>query len=531
MYRSTNDPAFKARTDTLVAELAKCQDAALKSGFHAGYLSAFPESLFDRVDAQQKVWAPWYTMHKIMAGLLDVHLHTGNAQALAVLTQLADWVKFRVDRLTPEQMQGSLKNEQGGMTEVLANLAGVTHNPEYLRIAVAFNHHAVIDPLARGEDKLNRLHANTQIPKIIGAAREYELTGNTQFRDIATFFWTNVATKRSYVFGGHSDNEHFFPVTDFEKHLTFATAETCNTYNMLKLTRHLFEWQPSVPLMDFYERALYNQILASQDDQGMMIYFLSTQPGHFKTYMTPENSFWCCSGTGVENHAKYGDTIYFHDADSLYVNLFIPSELTWKEKGVTVRQETNFPEEETTRLTIHCAQPTMLALKIRYPSWERAEMTLDVNGAAAAVDGGAGSYVTLRREWKDGDTVRITLPLELHVEKLPNSSKEVAIMDGPIVLAGDLGPDGLETAYAKDQNDLRKIPDPAVPAFLGDSNEIVSHLVPVPGKPLTFSTNALAPTADVTLMPLYKINHRRYTIYWKTNASAATTIPATAAPQ
>ena len=516
MYRSTGDAEMKKRTDYIVAAMAKCQDADAKAGFHAGYLSAFPESLFDRVDAQQKVWAPWYTMHKIMAGLLDVYDQTGNEQALTVLTQLADWVKFRVDRLTPEQMQGSLKNEQGGMTEVLANLAAVTHNPEYLRIAIAFNHRAVIDPLARGEDKLNGLHANTQIPKIIGAAREYELTGNPDFHNIAEFFWTSVATQRSYAFGGHSDNEHFFPITDFEKHLSFATAETCNTYNMLKLTRHLFEWNPSTKYMDFYERALYNQILASQDDAGMMIYFLSTKPGHFKTYMTPENSFWCCSGTGVENHAKYGDTIYFHDDKTLYVNLYIPSELTWKEKGVRVRQDTNFPAEQRTTLTLHCEKPTTFGVKLRNSKWMTSHPEITVNGANTSVIDGDGAYMLLEREWKDGDVVTVTLPMGLHVEPLPNSTKLYAIMDGPIVLAGDLGADGLETAYAKDQGDLRKIADPPVPAFTGTAAEILSHLVPVPGQPLTFTTSAVVPATAVTLLPIYKLNHHRYTIYWKT---------------
>ena len=239
-------------------------------------------------------------MHKIMAGLLDTYVHTGNQQALDVLNRLADWVKFRVDRLTPEQMQGSLQNEHGGMTEVLANLYGVTGTADVLRLAQAFNHHAVIDPLARGEDRLDGLHANTQFPKIIGAAREYEITGNATYRDLARFFWQEVALKRSYVFGGNSDDEHFFPPGQFAQHLGALTAETCNTYNMLKLTEHIWSWAPSGVSMDYYERGLYNQILASQDpNTGMVCYFIPTEPGRFKTYSTPEESFWCCFGTGM----------------------------------------------------------------------------------------------------------------------------------------------------------------------------------------------------------------------------------------
>ena len=369
MYASTGDERLKARTALLVAELAKCQDKMVEEGYHAGYLSAFPESFFDLVDAQKPVWAPWYTMHKIMAGLLDVHVHTGNAQALEVLQRLAGWVKFRVDRLTPEQMQGALKNEHGGMNEVLANLYAVTGNPDHLRLAQAFNHQAVFAPLARGEDRLDGLHANTQIPKITGAAREYELTGREEYRDIARFFWRQVALQRSYAIGGDSDDEHFFPVADFAKHLSPVTAETCNTYNMLKLTEHLFAWEPSVETMDFYERALYNQILASQDPRtGMFTYFISMKPGLFKTYSTPDNSFWCCVGTGMENHAKYGEMIYAHDAASLYVNLFIASELTWSERGLVIRQETAFPEESVTCLYIQTRQPLTLSLKVRQPA-------------------------------------------------------------------------------------------------------------------------------------------------------------------
>ena len=515
MYASTGDERLKARTEYLVTELARCQQALPTQGYNPGFLSAYPEFFFDCVDRCERVWAPYYTLHKIMAGLLDVHVHCGNREALEVVKNMADWLKFRVDRLTHEQMQRSLGNEHGGMNEVLANLYAITGNPEHLRLAYAFNHEAVFNPLARGEDKLDGLHANTQVPKIIGAAREYELTGDARLKDIATFFWQRVALHRSYVIGGDSDHEHFFPVDQFAGHLSTDTAETCNTYNMLKLTRHLFAWQPSAETMDFYERALYNHILASQDpEQGMFVYLMSLKPGHFKTYSTPEDSFWCCVGTGMENHSKYGDTIYFRDADSLYVNLFIASELTWKEKGLVVRQRTRFPEQDTTRLTMQCEQPIPLALKIRYPAWAHG-LTVKVNGQNVGIITAPGSYVTVSRAWRDGDQVEIRLPMTLHLEPLPGNPDTVAVLYGPIVLAGALGSDNMPNPYARAQTDLNRVPSPAAPLFVGDKRELVNHMALVPGKALTFRTKNIGQPRDVTLIPFYQMHHQRYTVYWQ----------------
>src|SRR5437867_7099274 len=363
-----------------------------------------------------------------MAGLLAMYLLCGNRQALDVVVKKADWVKFRVDRLSDQQQQAALDTEFGGMNEVLANLYAVTGDPEHLRVAKKFDHRAVFDPLARGEDSLNGLHANTQIPKAIGAAREYELTGEKRYHDIASFFWQRVAKHRSYVIGGHSDGEHFFPVENFSKYLGASTTETCNTYNMLKLTRHLFAWEPSAETMDFYERGLYNHILASQDPAtGMMTYYVPLRPGAFKTFSTPEQSFWCCVGTGMENHAKYGDTIYLHDEQSLYVNLFVPSELDWKDKGLVVRQETRFPEEETMLLALKSRKPVRLAVRIRYPSWSSG-MTVADNGHTDTIRATPGSYVTVEREWKNGDTVAVRLPMRLRVESMPDDPKVMALL-------------------------------------------------------------------------------------------------------
>ncbi|MCX7010515.1 MAG: glycoside hydrolase family 127 protein [Kiritimatiellaeota bacterium] len=517
MYASTGDEKLKAKLDYMVAELAKCQAALPAKGYNKGFLSAYPESFFDRVDACKPVWAPYYTLHKIMAGLLDVYQLCGNQQALEILNKMADWLSFRIGRLSHEQQQKALNCEHGGMNEVLANLYGVTGNPEHLKLARAFNHEEIFAPLAAGTDKLDGKHANTQIPKIIGAAREFELTGEPAFAAVAKNFWQYVALDRAYCIGGHSDSEHFFPVDQFAKHLTPATAETCNTYNMLKLTRHLFAWQPTARTMDFYERALLNQILASQDpDTGMMYYFASLKPGHFKNYNTPDNSFWCCTGTGVENHGKYADTIFFHSADTLYLNLFIASELTWKEKNIVVRQETKFPESDATRLVFKCAQPVKLELKIRHPFWAK-EIVVTVNGAAAAAQTGADGYATIVREWKNDDVVEVRLPMTLRIEPLPGAPKLVALCYGPVVLAGELGREGLDkiNLYAKSQLDLANVPAPAVPVLMCDAADLLQHVAPVAGQPLIFRTQGIGRPNDVTLSPYWRLHHQRFTVYWK----------------
>ena len=523
MYSATGDGRFQARTAAVVTELARLQEALARRS-SAGYLSAFPEEFFDRFEKRQRVWAPYYTLHKIMAGLLDVHLLCGNTQALEVLGRMAGWVKLRMDRLHDAQRQAMLETEFGGMNEVLANLYAVTGNPDHLRLARLFDHRAVFDPLARGEDMLDGLHANTQIPKAIGAAREYELTGETRYRDIASFFWERVAKHRSYVIGGHSDGERFFAVENFSRHLGADTAETCNTYNMLKLTRHLFQWKPSAELMDFYERGLVNHILASQDPAtGGVIYYCPLKPGAFKTYSKPDASFWCCVGTGMENHAKYADTIYFHDADALFINLFVPSELTWKEKGLVLRQETRFPEDHRTRLTFHTDRPLRLRLNIRHPAWATSGATVDVNGRRVAASAQPGSYLTLERAWRSGDVVEVRLPMSLRVETLPGDPRTVAFLHGPVVLAGDLGREGLGDAvrYGPSAPPLRRVAPVEVPALVvGDPQKLLAGIKPVPRDPLTFRTDGLGHPRDVTLIPFYKASDRRYTVYWTVSSPA-----------
>jgi uncharacterized protein len=511
MYASTGDARFKERADLIVEELGKCQRA-----LGGGYLSAFPESFFDRLEAGQKVWAPYYTIHKIMAGLLDVNQLCGNAEALEIDNGMATYFKHRIDQLSDDQMQKVMRTEFGGMMEVLANLSAVTGDADQLALAKRFDHHAVFDPLAAKEDKLARLHANTQIPKMTGAARIYELTGDMRYHDVPDFFWETVTEHHSFVTGSNSFGEMFRAPDVEASDLVTNTAETCNTYNMLKLTRHLFEWEPQAQYMDFYEKALYNHILGSIDpESGMTLYYLSLHPGHFKVYCTPTESFWCCTGTGVENHAKYGDTIYFHKGDALWVNLFIPSELQWKDKGITVRQETKFPEEGKTTLTIKTGTPEKLAINLRIPSWT-SDATVKINGEAQTIQLDPGSYATIEREWKDGDKIELTVPMALHLYHPKDVADSVAILDGPIVLAGELGTDGMPASdQGGDQTKFSKAPSPSVPTLAPNTTDPSAWLQPVDGKPLTFNTGASAKPNAVELMPLYELHHQRYTVYWK----------------
>ena len=515
MYRSTGDAELKRRIDYIVGELARCQAASPGAGYHEGYLSAYPESFIDRVEKRQPVWAPWYTLHKIYAGLLDAYRLAGNPQALGVLTRAAGWIAFRVEHLTREQMEASLQMEFGGMNDVLASLYATTGDARHLALARAFDHDAVFNPLARGEDALDGLHANTQIPKAIGAAREYEITGERRYRDIARFFWDRVALHRSYAIGGHSDRESFFPVTEFRRHLSAETAETCNTHNMLKLTRRLFAWEPNAREMDFYERGLYNHILASQEPgRGMFVYLMALEAGRFKTYSTAEESFWCCVGTGMENHAQYGEAIFAHGTDDLFVNLLIGAEVEWKAKGVTLRQETAFPDQDGTRLTWQAREPVALTLRVRHPAWARGPLTVAINGTPVEVGSEPGSYAAIDRTWRTGDVVDVRFAMDLWVETLPGAPEQVALLYGPIVLAGRLGSDGVPSPYAEEQTAYVRFPPPDVPHFVTSDTDWLSRVQLVSRRPLLFRTRGLAQPSDVVLEPFFRVHHERYAVYW-----------------
>jgi DUF1680 family protein len=508
MYASTGDERLKDKGNAVVSGLAECQ---AKIG--SGYLSAYPEEFIDRVEALKRVWAPYYTLHKIYAGLLDMYVYCGNQQALQVCERFADWVISRNARLSDEQMQKMLGTEHGGMNEVLANLYGLTGEQKYLKIAQRFNHMAVIGPASERQDKLTGLHANTQIPKFVGTARQYELTGQEWLKTASVFFWDTVVNERSYVIGGHSDGEGFSPKERLSEALGPNTTETCNTYNMLKLTRHLFCWEPAAEYADYYERALYNHILASQNPEtGMMCYYVPLRSGSRKAYNDPLNSFWCCTGTGIENHAKYGDSIYFHSGTELWVNLFIASELNWKAKGLTLRQETNYPQEGGSRLIFTCEKPVQLNLLVRHPYWSVSGFQIRVNGQSIPDASSPGSYASLSRTWKSGDTVEIRMPFTLHTEGFRDNPNRLAIMHGPLVLCAEVDP------------------NKPCPAIVGEIGQAMVKLDPVTGSPSTFAGSAdvfriQAPLGvpfgrekdgtAVTLEPFYKMHGgRHYMVYF-----------------
>jgi hypothetical protein len=527
MYAATGDKRFLERGTYLVTELGKCQDA-----IGTGYLSAFPATAFDTLEAKYGgVWAPYYTIHKIMAGLVDQYHYCGNKQALGIASKMADYFQARMAKLTPDQIDKILhtvghgpQNEYGGMSEVLHDLYAITGQQQYLDFANVFDREWVLNPLSMGQDQLNGLHANTHIPQVIGFARHYELTGDDRYRRAADYFWSQVTQHHSYVTGSNSLGEHFLPPDIESKALGPDTGETCNVYNMLKLSQHIFTWKADAAVAEYYELALYNHILSSIDpDSGMTTYFLSLKPGHFKIYSTPENSFWCCTGTGIENHAKYGAAIYYHHDDTLWVNLFIASRLDWQEKGVTLTQSTTFPETNQTTLTVAAAKPTSLKILLRFPAWTKG-VTLKINGHAQDVKADPGSYITLDRTWQDGDTIEYTLPMSLHLHRAVDDANSVAVMYGPLVLAGDMGHDGVPPDdKVSDNHEFFKTPDPPVPALTGDSKNLDTWIKPVPGEPLTFQIMQDGLSAPIQLKPLNEIHHDRYTVYWNFTDSVQTT--------
>lgn len=514
MYASTGNIQYKGKADSLVSALAEIQQVLNQEG----YLSAFPQNLVNRAIEGKRVWAPWYTLHKILAGLIDMYQYADNKQALDVAVKMGDWAYQKLENLSPEQLAVMHKTEFGGMMESAYNLYAITGNPNYKKLAEFFYHRSILDPLANKEDKLAKFHANTQIPKITGTARGYELTGNEKEKAIADFFWQTVIDHHTYATGGNSDDEFFFEPDQLSKHISRLNTETCNTYNMLKLTRHLFTWTADVKYADYYEGALYNHILASQEQEtGMITYFMSFTPGTFKTYSTKDNSFWCCVGTGFENHAKYAEGIYYHDENGIYVNLFIPSELNWNEKGVKIEQNTSFPEESTTHLTIKEIKNGVMPLYIRYPSWAVSGAVIKINGKAIKISEKPGSYIVLNRNWKAGDKIDITYPMSLKFVPTNDDPNIAAIAYGPIILAGDMGTEGMEppAPFGKDQIDYVKtpVPDNIITSLNIKSKKLNDCFVQVNGKPLVFRTVDTA-QKEITMVPYYQIDKQRYVIYW-----------------
>jgi len=514
MYASTGDEDLKKKGDALVSDLRKCQVANKN-----GYLSAFPDEFFDRLRDRVRVWAPFYTIHKIMAGMLDMYVHTGNTEALQVAEDMADWVGMWTGPLSYEHMQRVLGTEYGGMGEVLCNLYAVTGKYQYLGTAHRFDKKAFFEPLENHRDELKGLHVNTHIPQVIAAARAYELTHDSKYHDIAQYFWDEVVSERSYCNGGTSNGEGW--QTDPGKlstQLGPSTTEDCCAYNMLKLTRHLFGWSPEARYMDYYERVVFNHRLGTMDpDTGTTMYYYPIGVNLWKTYATPTDSFWCCNGTGVEEFGKLNDTIYFHDDNSIYVNLYVPSEVSWPEKKLRLRQDTDFPRQQGTKLTITAQQPTDVAIRLRIPYWANGG-SVKINGRPLPVFSSQSSYLTLRGPWKNNDTIELSLPMDIHSSQMPDDRTVQAPMYGPLVLAakheeaprdrwyGDTGP------FEHRERGSGPRPIPELPGAKGKADDPASW-VRAGNLPLTFDAAGEAGTQ--TLVPINDIVHERYDVYWK----------------
>lgn len=540
MYAATGDEQVHQRLTYAVDQLARCQR---QNG--NGYVGGVPggKAMWAQIKAGtikaggfelNKKWVPLYNLHKTYAGLRDAYQYAGSEPARAVLIGLADWMVDLTAGLTDAQVQQMLLSEHGGLNEVFADVAQLTHDPKYLRLAQRFSQRSTLEPLLAGKDVLTGQHANTQIPKVIGFERVAEVGGDTTWARAANFFWQTVVHKRTVSIGGNSVSEHFNPTTDFTSMLEGREGpETCNTYNMLKLTRQLYLRSGATSYLDYYERAMYNHILSSQHPGpgGGFVYFTPIRPQHYRVYSQPQQSFWCCVGSGLENHGKYGELVYAHrSSKELLVNLFVPSRLRWPEAGLTLEQATRFPYEEQTSLRLTLKKPRELALRIRRPVWVAPEQfKLTVNGQPVAFEATQAGYATIRRKWRTGDVVAVALPLHTQVEYLPDNSPWVSFVRGPIVLAARTDTTGLRGLRA-DSSRMGHVargplyPIEQTPVLVASSApELVQGLQPVAGQPLTFSLASLAdggPQRGTELVPFYQIHDARYTLYWPVATAA-----------
>lgn len=496
-YASAGNDTLRKSGDVMVAELAKCQKTNSN-----GYLSAYPTELFQRLADGKQVWAPFYTLHKIMAGLLDMYVHTGNEQALQVCEGMAIWVQAYFEGISDETRQRMLRIEYGGMNEVLANLHGVTGKERYLRIARLFEQPMFLDPLAGHRDELKGLHANTHVPKVIGAARMYELAGERRYRTIAEYFLDEVLTERAYAIGNMSDDEHWRTAPgDLKGSLSAKDAECCVAYNLMKLERHLFAWSGNARWMDAYERSLWNCRMGTQDSQGLKQYFMPLAAGYWKFLGSAENSFWCCTGTGAEEFAKFNDSIYSHDGESVWVNQFVASELSWSEKKFGLRQETSFPSEQGTTLKLKLTEPQARTIRIRIPGWVAEGGSVKVNGKPLEAFAQAGSYLAISRTWHDGDKIEVSLPMSLSSEPLLGDETLEARLYGPMVLAGVMGegPKDGPMKIAGYDTFAKGLPKPEA-APKGAVSRVAG---------LEFKAGA------IDVKPLYRISDEKYGVYWQ----------------
>ena len=535
MNAATGNGECRKRMLYIISELQECADANMKNhpDWGKGYVGGMPNS--ERIWSTFKKgefrtyfgsWAPFYNIHKMYAGLRDAWLYCGNEQAKTLFLGFCDWAIDLTAGLSDAQMENMLGNEHGGMNEVLVDAYAITKDKKYLDVAKRFSHRRLLTPMSQRQDNLDNMHANTQVPKVVGFERISELSSNETYHQAADFFWDIVTGERSLAFGGNSRREHFpskEACTDFINDID--GPETCNTNNMLKLTEDLHRRNPEARYADFFELATFNHILSTQHpEHGGYVYFTPARPRHYRNYSAPNEAMWCCVGTGMENHSKYGQFIYTHVDDALYVNLFVASELNWKEKGLTLRQETEFPYAETSRITIVQGKGKF-PLLVRYPGWVKpGQFSVKVNGQSVKIISGPSSYVTIDRQWKKGDVVDITFPMHNSIKYLPNVPQYIALMHGPILLGTKTGTEDLAHLIADDSRfgqyaSGKKLPINEAPILINDDiDAIAGQIKTISDQPLHFilETKAVNVSADKAciLQPFFEIHDSRYMMYW-----------------
>ncbi len=529
MAAATDDQRFRERVNYLVGELAECQEA-LKQG---GYLAAFPSGAFDRLEGKPGnsagVVVPYYTIHKIMAGLLDAYHYLGNEQALAITVRMADYFEKRLSGLTPDQVERIFRtdgsrnpqNEFGAMSDVLAELYQVTRDEKHLSAARMFNRPWFVGPLAQGEDRLAGLHGNTHVAQALGLAHCANIVGDPNDLKASENFWRIVTRDHSFVIGGNSFKEwidkpgvEVGACIDGQKSLPATTAESCNTHNMLRLTSRLFERNPMAEYADFYERALYNHLLATvAPDTGAVTYFLPLH-GDFRTYLT---GTFCCVGSGIENTPRYNEAIYFQQDDSLWINLYIPSELDWRQTGMVLRQEGDITRGEPARFTVVKPAARPITLKFRIPSWVSRPAVVTVNDRVEENAGKPSTYVSLKRNWRAGDVIVLSLPASLRLEQAKDDPAMVSVFFGPVLLAGELGREKMPNDVA-DRDAYLKMPPAAVPDISSPSRNPADWLRPISNEKAAFTTHDVGPADGITFRPLYSVHHQRYSVYWRLRA-------------
>ncbi|HDR50108.1 MAG TPA: hypothetical protein ENN90_00605, partial [Mariniphaga anaerophila] len=507
-YASTGNQDCKKRMDYMLAELKTCQEANAKNNpeWGVGYVGGVPNSQNIWSEFQKgnlgpfhRSWVPWYNLHKMFAGLRDAWWYGNSEEAKSMFLKFCDWGIEITSGFSDAEMEAMLGTEYGGMNEVFADAYAISNDEKYLTAAKRFSHKFLLNPMAEGHDNLDNLHANTQVPKAVGFQRIAELSGDEKYANAGQFFWETVTNNRSLAFGGNSRREHFPTASACSDYVVDVEGpESCNTHNMLKLTEGLFRVSPHAEYADYYERALFNHILSTQHpEHGGYVYFTPARPRHYRVYSAPNEGMWCCVGTGMENHGKYNEFIYTHQNNALYLNLFIASELNWKEKGIQMRQETNFPLEEKTRLQVTDGS-ARFELKIRYPGWVAdGEMKITVNGEDFPIKKTLSSYISVERNWQKGDVVVIHVPMHNRLEQMPNVSNYYAFMHGPILLAAKTGTEDLAGLVADDSRwghiaHGERLPIDEAPVIIADGiSEIAEHLKPVQNSPFTWKLSGL----------------------------------------